>query len=333
MDVYLVFNELCLLRPRPLEAEANEFVAQDWMRGFGDVITHARRYGIKVLRVRHGFFEMVLVPDYTLRDWATDKRIDRELKRRIQSAATAYDELEHEIPEDIQEAAMKKRGLEFRYDGSDAEGLGFAILLESIAVSLDTEECWRQSEIDVEVEEIIEVEGDIQIVPSVKVTRHASYPNHLDTHRDWLQLERFATSVQNGKDLLDRIEDWFPNLVVLDSAKDQVREMFAGTPQLRQFVNKLFELENYCQQWKTGGFDKNSLASKASPESASVRNDTHLRSFRIFRLPDGREEFFEWHLRLTPDEWRLFFLPDPANHKVYIGYVGRKLPTRKYRTM
>ncbi len=333
MDIYLVFNELCLLRPRPTEPQANEFTAQDWMQKFGDVITHARRYGIKVLRVRRGFFEMVLVPSYTIRDWATDKRIDRELKRRIQSAATAYDELEYDIPEDIQDAETKKLGFDFKYDGATAEGLGFASLLESIAVSLDNEECWRQSEINVDIEEIVELEDDIKIVPSSRSIKHASHPNHLDIHRDWVQLERFATGVQNGIYVLSKTEDWFPNLIFLDSTKTQVEEMVAGTPQLRQVVNKLFELENYCREWTIGGFDKDRLASKATPESASVRSDSRLRSMRIFRLPNGNDEFFEWHLRLTPDEWRLFFLPDPATRKIYVGYIGRKLPTRKYRTV
>jgi hypothetical protein len=325
MDIYLVFNEICLLRPRPTEPQPNEFSAQDWMQKFGDVITRARHYGIKVLRVRRDFFEMVLVPNYTIRDWATDKRIDRDLKRRIQSAATGHDELEYDIPEDIQDAESKKLGFDFKYEGAPAEGLGFASLLESIAVSLNTEECWRQSQINVDIEEIVESEDDIKIIPSVKSIKHASHPDHLDDHRNWVQLERFATAVQNGIYMLSKIEDWFPNLIFLDSTKTQVEQMVAGTPQLRQVVNKLFELENYCKEW--------TIASKVTPESASVRSDPRLRRMRVFRLPDGREEFFEWHLRLTPDEWRLFFLPDPTNHRMYVGYIGRKLPTRKYRTI
>lgn len=327
MDVYLVFNELCLTRPRP--ENQHKTLAQGWMSQFGEVLTTARRHGIKVLRVTQGFFELSLVPGYTIREWSFDREIDRELKRRIQSAATSYDE---DSPEAL-EVNQKRLAFEYRYEGLAAEGLGFALLLDSIAVSLETEACWNCTDVDFEVDEIIEVDDDVDVIQKRQSRKHVSRKDHLDAHKKWLQDERFLVSVQDGPFLLSKIEDWFPNLVVLEDAKAQIQELSTGTPHLRQLVSKLFELENYCSTWKTGAFDKDKLASKATPESASVAGNAQYTSMRTFRLPNGREIYFEWHLRLTPGAWRLYFLPDVTAHKIFIGYVGKKLPSQKYPTV
>lgn len=327
MDVYLVFNELCLTRSRT--GIQHKSLAQGWMEQFGDVLTQARRYGVKVLRVTQGFFELSLVPNYTIREWTFDREIDRELKRRIQSAATSYDE---DTPDAVEDN-KKRLAFEFKYDGIAADGLGFAFLLESIAVSLDTEDCWKSTEISLAIDEIIETEDDIQIIQTVKPARHISHKDHLELHRKWLQEERFTTSVQDGTYLLSKASDWFPGLIILDNARPQIQELSHGTPQIRQLVSKLFELENYCRGWSSGPFDKDKIASKATPESASVAGNAHYAGMRTFKLPDGREEYFEWHLRLTPGPWRLFFLPNSTDHIIYVGYVGRKLPSKKYPTV
>lgn len=326
MDVYLVFNELCLQRPRAANPEVNKHTAHSWMQQFGDVITRARRYGIKALRVNEGFFNLELVPDYKIADWTRNREIDRELTQRIRSAATAYDEL----TDGRQTIEDKELSFDFRYQGERADGLGYAILLESIAVSLDTESCWQTHEIEVEVEELREVEDDLKIVSTTERSKHASHPDHLDNHRDWVQTERYATGIQNGINLLSKLNDWFPDLVFIAHVQEQIKGLNGGTPQLRQIVCRLFELNNYCQSWNSGGFDKTKLRN-VSPEGKTVRADADLRNKRVFKLPDGREEFFEWHLRLTPDAWRLYFLPDAVNRRFYIGYVGPHLPTKKYK--
>lgn len=328
MDVYLVFNELCLLRPCAANAEVTIQMAQQRMEDFGNVITHARRSGVKSLRVKQGFFELPLTPKYTIRDWKNDSHVDRELRRRIQSAATALDELE-----EFRVAESKKLTFEFEYEGQEAEGLGFSYLLESIAVSLNTEACWQESKITLEIEELVEHDDDdVDVVVKQETVRHVSKADHFGCHRDWLQQERFATSVQDGHYLLSKIDEWFPNLVMIDHMKEQIDRMRAGTPQMRQLVIKLFELENYCCNWTQAAFDSKRLKSKVSPESQTVRDSKSMRGQRTFQLPDGHDQFFEWHLRLTPDAWRLYFLPDAAKHKMYIGYVGPKLQTAKHKT-
>jgi hypothetical protein len=92
---------------------------------------------------------------------------------------------------------------------------------------------------------------------------------------------------------------------------------------LRQVIKRLLELEDCCQNWKSGAFDLDSLPSKASPESKS-----RLKQFQeelTFECPDGITRTFSLHVRMTPGPWRLYFLTDLRPGKIIIGYIGSKI--------
>lgn len=338
MDIYLVFNELSAVDGRS-QPEATIYTARQWMADLVDVITTARRQGILALKCYRDFFETELVSEYTVQHWLRDSDVDRDQQRRIRSAGSAYTTLKpparsedlSSLPEAIQQAEARALAFTFR-DGQnrDASGLGSAYLLDSIAVSLNCHAHWEQTEISLIIEQFDE-EAD-EIFRETATIRHVSQMLHMDVHRGWSQ-ERFTTSVSDGRYLLSKCDDWYPHLIFVDAVKRQIEEMNFGTPQLRQAVKKLFELQTYCADWIEGGFDKDRLPSKASPESASVGNDKRLRAMRTFTLSNGADVYCEWHLRLTPDAWRLHFSPDAEHRRIIVCYIGKKLPTKKYRTI
>lgn len=334
MDIYLVFNELSA-QDGCEQPDATPHLARQWMADLADVITVARRQGVLALKTYQNFFEIPLANNYAIRDWLQDREVDREQQRRIRSAGLAYPCLpppftpeDHaHLPDDIQEAETRSLEYEFTVEGGrTAGGLGSAYLLESIAVSLNTSGNWDQTEIAVSVSQMTDM-GDIE--QNEQIVKHISQVSHIPLHQNWIQ-DRFTTSVSDGEYLLTKCPQWYPDLVFIAQAETQLREMTAGTPQLRQAVKRLFDLENYCQTWVDGGFDKDKLASKASPESNSVRDNPKFRDKRMFLFPDGRSEFCEWHVRLTPDNWRLHFFPDAEQRKITICYIGTKLPTHRY---
>ena len=98
--------------------------------------------------------------------------------------------------------------------------------------------------------------------------------------------------------------------------------MDIGNPLLRQVVKRLFALEHYCQNWLPDtAFDKNQLPN-ATPES-----QTRLQKYETeftFLCPDGKERLFSWHMKLTPDAWRIHFYPEKLG-EIIIGYIGEKL--------
>jgi hypothetical protein len=87
-------------------------------------------------------------------------------------------------------------------------------------------------------------------------------------------------------------------------------------------MKKLFELEEYSKRWTSGTFNKDDLASKATPESES-----RLQKFEkelTFECFDGEKRLFSWHIRMTPGAWRLHFHPLKPT-KIIIGYIGVKI--------
>lgn len=334
MDIFLVFNELSAHDGRSIEG-ATEYQAREWMKEFAEVITDSRKFGLKALKTYDDFFDKELVENYTIRNWLIDSSVDREIKRRIRSAGTSYWGLSkpgqiaegNALPEQILQAENKILAFDFTCNERKSLGLGSAHLLESIAISLHTGEFWESTEIALGIEQFDEEADDI-IISEVSVL-NVSQSLQLDSHRLWIH-KRFETSVDDGKYLLSKINEWYPNLIFTDNVKSQIATLHSGTPQLRQAVKKLFELEIYCMGWDSGAFDKNKIPSKVTPESMTVRNNPSLRSQRVFKLPDGTEGFFEWHFRLTPDPWRLHFLPVPSKRKIYIGYIGDHLDTARY---
>ncbi len=86
MDIYLVFNKLSALGDHLTQTE---YEARAWMSDFENVITKARKAGLKALKAQDDFFDTVLVEGYRIRDWLRDRTVDPDQRRRIRSAGTA----------------------------------------------------------------------------------------------------------------------------------------------------------------------------------------------------------------------------------------------------
>lgn len=321
MDLFLVFNELSV-ETEPHNPPYTIYQAREWMAGLVATLQEASKQKVKNLRTYRQFAEINLLPDYSLQQWMSDHEVDQIARQYIRTKASKLPYLE-----DLPDVEDRSRTFDFKLNGSVAHGCGAAYLLESIALSLACRDTWNTSQLTINIEELDETTADIKEYSTP--IKHVSCADHVVSHVEWIQ-ERLQSSVQNGADLLKKASGWFPNLVLIDDVCRQIEQMGSGTPQLRQAVKKLFELEVYCAGWKNGGFDPDQLASKATPESNTVRDNPDLRQLRMFFLPDGREAFFEWHLRITPNAWRLHFYPDPERRKIAIGYIGPKLPTARY---
>lgn len=320
MDLFLVFNELSV-PSEPHNPADTIYQAREWMAGFVATLVAAHRHNVKHLRTHRQFAGIDLVPGYSVSQWMNDREVrDRDAQRIIRNDATKLPYLE-----DIPDVEDRIRLFDFKLNNNVAHGCGAAYLLESIAISLACRDIWNIDQIDIDIEELDETTADIKEYSSP--IRHVSCIDHVMTHAEWIQ-ERLQSSVQNGSDLLKKASDWFPHIRFTDNAEAQINDMTSGTPQLRQVVIKLFVMNTHCSQWISGGFVADTLPN-VSRESSTVRDNPELRGKRTFKCKDGIERFFEWHARLTPDEWRLHFYPDGGNHTIIIGYVGPHLPTAK----
>ncbi len=309
MDIFLIFNELSA-QDGVNHPTATEYDAIQWMSDLAETVITASKEGI-ALRVYRDFINTEIIAGYTVDNWLAHlSKMDRDMRRKINSSITALGFLDDE--------PLSEK--DFYYHDRSAKGLGNACLLDSIAISLRTQSQWEETSLPIRV---VEMDDEGSIFERVENINHVSLSIHLVQHQAWYQ-DRRTTSVTNGQDLLSKWGQWFPKLKLIQPAQSQIAEMNAGTPQLRQVVARLFEFQNYCETWESGGFDK-SLLKNIAPESQSTAMNPALRAERTFKLPNGEEGYFEWHVRLTPNHWRLHFLPDAKERMIYIGYVGKHL--------
>ena len=321
MEFDLIFNELSLRNFAP-----NEQIAQQWM---SELITTIRAFtaqGVKVnLRSKEYFYTIILAPNYPVRRWLNDanERERRFIKNLATKTPLSVDLADLEI-QDIENST----GLsEFRYQGELAIGLGVAHLLDTVAISFISDECWNCSSLEIQAQRINE--ENAELIHEIIEILHASHKNHVQNHAEWIQ-NRIRNGVIDGEDLWDRRKELFPNLDFCDAVGKQLTNIRAGQLELQPVVKTLFELQKCCNNWKTGYFNLDEYPIEESGESqATLKKYGNQRSFRC---PDGQERLFERHVKLRFCNWRIHFFPlkPEVEIKVIIGYVGSHLSTVNY---
>ncbi|KAF3889641.1 MULTISPECIES: hypothetical protein [Nostocales] len=315
MDFDVILNELSLQNPAP-----NEAIARQWMSNFISTIKAIKDRGIKVsLRTKDDFHTTLLAPNYPLRRWLNDKEVDQIERGFIKTLAT-----KSPFSTDLINSAIlnieNNIGLsEFCYQGEQVIGLGVAHILDTISVSLLSDEKWNCRYVNLEFRRIDE---DGELIDEVVKIVHASCKEHIQKHSEWFKY-RIRTTVLDGLDIWNLREDLFPNLVFCDDVYKQVQSLNSGNPILRQVIKRLFEMEETCKNWTDGVFDMDSLPCKVSPESDSRLK--RLKKELTFKCPDGNERVFSLHVRMTPGAWRLHFSVDLGPGKIIIGYIGLKI--------
>lgn len=309
MTVEMVLNELSL---RTLAADIP--TARQWMSVFMQTLSEATRSGVKrVVRTQDDINSIQLAPEYPLAKWRNDPQVNREEQSFFRFLTTKAP-----FWTDVSEDIKSKFDLsEISYRGSLAPGLGFALVSDSLAVSLLSESTWNESHLTLD---IIQLDENEDLIEEQLNVLHASQIQHLQTHINWIQ-NQIRTSVRDGVDLWQRRDELFPHLGFCQAVKPQISSLRYGDPMLKQVNKRLFELEEAAQGWTEEGFNLDTLPSKATPES-----DSRLQRFKnqlTIQCPDSELRLFSLHLRMTPGAWRLYFFPlTPGT--ILIGYVDQK---------
>lgn len=309
----MVLNELSL---RTLAPDIP--TARQWMSVFIQTLQEATRSGVKrVVRTQYNINSIQLAPKYPLAKWRNDLQVDRDEQRFFRSLTTKAP-----FWTDVAEDIKSKFDLsDILYRGNAAPGLGFALVSDSLAVSLLSDPMWDYSSLTLEIIQLDE-EADL-IEEQVKVF-HASQGRHIQTHINWIQ-NRIRTSVKDGEDLWQRRDELFPYLKFCQAVEPQISNLCSGDPMLAQVKKRLFELEEAAKNWKENGFNLDTLPSKATPESDSRLKLTKIKNKLTIQCPDCQSRLFNLHLRMTPGHWRLYFFPSTSSRTIFIGYIGQKI--------
>ena len=307
MDLF--FNELSLM-----EADHPQ-TAKVWLADLIKLFQISQTKGCKGLKTSNDIWEKRIAPNYTIVNWLNDNSVDRELRLLFKIHALKYPFIDDLIEKRNEGGA---RLFDFKYKDRYAKGLGAAYLFDSLAISCDSSSEWDCTYIFIKV---ICLEDD-EITETTQEVKHCSKPIHIENLNDWIK-QKATPSVPNGTILWLKRNLLFPNLFFCENVKDQIIHLNDSHPEFIQIKKRLFELEDYCQQWDQGQFNAAVLPSKVTPESASRLQE--LETKLTFFCPDNISRPFSWHSRYTPGAGRIYFLPENNLRKIFIGYIGRKI--------
>ncbi|MEA5599368.1 hypothetical protein [Rivularia sp. UHCC 0363] len=311
MELEMVLNELSLKTPA-----RDILTARKLMSELIGTLRQATTNGVKrILRTSDEIHSLELAPNYPIARWRNDPEVDREESRFFKTLVTKapfWTDLFEEFKDEFDLS-------EIRYQGEVVKGIGFALVIDGLPVSFNSETRWSNSYLSLEVSRIDDNE---EIVSETVEIVHASCRNHLKEHNNWIK-NRVRTEIYNGEELWNQREELFPSLEFCDDVYKQINCLDNGKPIFRQVIKKLFELEESSKKWVDGAFKLETLASKASVESQSrIRQfDSEL----TFKCSDGEKRFFSLHVRITPGAWRLHFCTELRPGKIIIGYIGSKI--------
>jgi hypothetical protein len=313
MDIQLVFNELCLLN-----LETDEYKARELMSNFIQTLREALEQGMqRQLISNDNFHNINLASDYPLAKWLNDPNVDQVEQDFILSMQFFEFNEFHEF-------FNQSQSNEVLYTCEDynetPQGFIYACTYTSkvLSVSFQTHELWNNSVIS-----LLQITNneDGELLEEIIEVRHASNRNHIIQHQEWIK-RLLTNNINSGLTLWNNREEIFPHLEFCYSLEKQLENINNNHPMLQQIMKKLFELEEYSKRWTSGTFNKDDLASKATPESES-----RLQKFEkelTFECFDGEKRLFSWHIRMTPGAWRLHFHPLKPT-KIIIGYIGVKI--------
>ncbi|NOT61144.1 MAG: hypothetical protein HOP19_13070 [Acidobacteria bacterium] len=314
MSLEMIANELSLKTPA-----YDMQTAQQWMGQFVQTLRSLVTLGTdRVLRVPADYQTTPLAFGYTLVHWFGDNQVDKEERRWFRSLSTRSPFLEG-LP-DWEDEAWKS---EFFFNGNPSMGLGYAFLLNAIAVSWSSDQQWDNNQLEIEHNQL---KDDQRIDHEMVLVPHCSHPNHALAHQTRITQQLTAT-IQSPIDLWNRRDSLFPSLNFCNKVESQLLSIDAGDAIFPQVVKCLLEFQDYCNNWQTESFNSATfalIARKSSPDSdATLRQYGKERTF----LYNGVSFIFSLHVRIPLRGWRVYFHPEPNTHTLLIGYIGRHLPT------
>ncbi|MCX6579871.1 MAG: hypothetical protein NT166_06765 [Candidatus Aminicenantes bacterium] len=322
----------------------NKYDAIAGIKTFIETFGAASTLGLTRLRIHENIgkklYRLEIAPGYYVSDWLNSP-CDQQTAagETAKKEASPFDlrnrfrEITANAPfitdyEPIEKEEFDRSSFEIALSGGEtkaAEGLGTAFLLDTIAMSFLSGSFWDTCKIERLKRYVIKEDGgDYEEFVEV---RHVSRPAHIETHRQWSDKKK-RESLKTAGDLWDRREEFFPHLVLCGSIEQQLKTIIGiGSSYFNQLIDRLKLLDAYAKNWTSGSFSESEVK-KSYGLDVSGESPYTMKKYgnqRRFRLPDGRKEYFEMHIKTG--QLRFHFFPDEETHRIYVGYIGPHLRT------
>jgi len=140
--------------------------------------------------------------------------------------------------------------------------------------------------------------------------------------------------ISTFKDLWNKRNELFPSLVFCHEVESQLKTLNPSSEELKNIIRHLKIMNEYMEkilnkEIPVPNYQKMGIGASEETEITLI----HYGHLREFLCPDGKKRIFNWHSKLKGPNIRIHFYP-PGNDagSFIIGYIGRKLPTYRYRT-
>lgn len=149
---------------------------------------------------------------------------------------------------------------------------------------------------------------------------------HINTEEKYhLFKKQKVQEITKGIEIWERQSLLFKRIELCPEIETQLKSVGS----VKQILKTLLLLDDYCvTSWNNGRFNENEAmkfnsALEISVESPSTNNNSKKKQKRLFKLPNGKTEYFDLHIKPNKN-LRIYIFPD--NLKIYIGYIGAHLP-------
>lgn len=315
----LVVNDLSAKFPCP-----NKKRGQDIMKNFIDtyyLVKNVIDSDSIILDKDYRSFE--LAENYRLEQWLNDDHIDVEQKRRFRrmlNQSFTFDS------EEFEQEYQWRLEAEFYHDELTSRSCQFAYETDGILISFLSNSYWEKAVIKgiyTYLDEEGEMISEVASIPNVSCAENAAI---FCEKQEKILASQKKESIHSGMDIFMCRDEMFPNLIFCENAIKQLQTEIGGT-EAGQVYRRLLELQETASEMGKK-FDRKKLT-HATPES-KVTLQQFEEEHKIM-MPDGTRQVFSWHVRFTGGYGgRIFFEPRPEEERIYIGHIGKKLPTVRY---
>lgn len=181
MDLF--FNEISALYPA-----SSIFDAQSRMSEFLSLCKKAKKEGFNSCKVVNNFENTVLAATYTIHNWLNDAQINKDQKDFYFSFRNSP--YENGIENQFDTFYYLDEPAEPNYNGYVVEGLMWAKICNSLAVSFPVNDVWQKHLINIELDQEPEREKDN--------VNHISTLIHFDSHKVFIESQKEPVLLPSG---------------------------------------------------------------------------------------------------------------------------------------
>jgi hypothetical protein len=273
------------------------------------------------------WFRLELAKEFYWQNWyKQNQKGNQDLIRAFRSIVTRQPFFS---PDDMDDISL----FDVSFQGNRYIAFRAAVWYDSPLVSFATHSPWNISPLAVTVSKINEAEN----LQEKSCSLLNLYSCEEFERRKTAFLKERNDCIHTSQELFSKRKEYYPALDFCGKSEEQFKEGLFSPTQLEQIKQTLTVLNDFCESWqeeKISAYSDMALKDAGLPyglsgESDTVLNDPALRRKREFWLPSGNKKLFEKHIKLAQG-LRIHFYPDSSTRTIYIGYMGKHLPTKKF---